>query len=170
VGIGKICKKDLNNNKNKTMKKLFLTAMLIGMVGVAKAQWTFKKVDNGFDEPYKVAYTNTNNFGFLKMEKYNDGVTLYVKGSFFCGEKATADISFWANNEWQKYTIDCNVSTDNSIVWLIEDLGYDKVFLTHFMNSTKVRIRITTEGCDNDIFEFPMGNSARAYQFMKTQP
>jgi hypothetical protein len=149
------------------MRKFFLTAMFTGMVGFANAQWTFKKVDNGFDEPYKVAYTNTNNLGFLKMEKYNDGVTLYIKGAYFCGEKANVDISFWANNEWQRYTIECNVSLDNDIVWLIEDLAYDKAFLTHFMNSSKVRVRVNTEACDSDIYEFPMGNSARAYQFLK---
>jgi len=149
------------------MRKIFLTAMFTGMVGFANAQWTFKKVDNGFDDAYKIAYTNTNNLGFLKLEKLNDGVALYIKGAYFCGENANVDISFWANNECQRYTITCNISSDNTIVWLIEDLGYDKAFLAHFMNSSKVRLRVNTESCDSEIYEFPMGNSARAYQFLK---
>ena len=152
------------------MKKTILTAMLIGMVGIAKAQWTFKKVDNGFDNPYKVAYTNTNNLGYLKMEKYDGSVMLYLRGLYFCGDDPlNIDISLFVNNEWQKYSVVAKTSLDKDIVWLLDDIANDKAFLTHFCNSTKMKIRVNMIDCDTEIYEFPMGNSARAYQFMKAE-
>jgi hypothetical protein len=37
-------------------------------VEVSYGQWTYKTIDNGFDEPFKKAYTVINNGGFLGME------------------------------------------------------------------------------------------------------
>ena len=49
------------------MKKIFL--LLNGLLPIfAFGQWTFQKVDNGFDEPYKIAYTAENNNAILKLE------------------------------------------------------------------------------------------------------
>jgi hypothetical protein len=43
---------------------------------VAFGQWTFKNVDNGFDEPYKIAYTAKNNNAILKLEPVEVEVAL----------------------------------------------------------------------------------------------
>jgi hypothetical protein len=46
---------------------------------VAFGQWTFKTVDNGFDEPYKIAYTAKNNNAILKLEPVEAEVALPKK-------------------------------------------------------------------------------------------
>ena len=55
------------------------TLMLIGVFLpiFTFGQWTFKKVDNGFDEPYKIAYSAANNGAILKLEKVESEKTIY---------------------------------------------------------------------------------------------
>jgi hypothetical protein len=43
------------------------------------SQWTFQKVDNGFDEPYKIAYTAKNNDALLKLEPVETEVAIPKK-------------------------------------------------------------------------------------------
>ena len=31
------------------------------------AQWTYKTVDNDFDEPYRICYTKSSNSNYLKL-------------------------------------------------------------------------------------------------------
>lgn len=45
----------------------------------AFGQWTIKKVDNGFDEPYKIAYSAANNGAILKLESLETEKTIYPK-------------------------------------------------------------------------------------------
>jgi hypothetical protein len=61
--------------------KLTLTPILLGafLPLVAFGQWTFKTVDNGFDEPYKIAYTAKNNDALLKLEPVEVEVALPKK-------------------------------------------------------------------------------------------
>jgi len=57
------------------MKKIFF--LLNGLLPIfAFGQWTFQKVDNGFDEPYKIAYTAQNNNAILKLEPVDFQVEL----------------------------------------------------------------------------------------------
>jgi hypothetical protein len=50
-------------------KLTFIPTLLCGFLPIfAFGQWTFQKVDNGFDEPYKIAYTAKNNNALLKLE------------------------------------------------------------------------------------------------------
>ena len=76
------------------MKKMILTAMLIGMVGFAKAQWTYKKIDNGLDLPYKVAFTETYRNAFLKMENVDGDIWFYMKADYFCNDEVNVDFPF----------------------------------------------------------------------------
>jgi len=57
----------INLNKMKTIK-LMITLMMCLFMVVSYGQWTYKTIDNGFDEPFKKAYTAINNGGFLGME------------------------------------------------------------------------------------------------------
>jgi hypothetical protein len=45
----------------------------------AFGQWTIKKVDNGFDEPYKIAYSAPNNGAILKLESLVTEKTVYPR-------------------------------------------------------------------------------------------
>ena len=50
------------------MKKVINLLGAILITGSISAQWTYKVSNNGFDDPYKIAYTEVNNNAFLKME------------------------------------------------------------------------------------------------------
>ena len=59
------------------MKKITLLIVL-WMPLALFSQWTFQKVDNGFDEPYKIAFTAKNNDALLKLEPVETEVALVV--------------------------------------------------------------------------------------------
>jgi hypothetical protein len=152
------------------MKKMILTAMLIGMVGFAKAQWTYKKIDNGLDLPYKVAFTETYRNAFLKMENVDGDIWLYIKADYFCNDEVNVDFSFFINGEWKRYNFNAPVSSSKDIVWLEMGLNKEADFLTDFLSSTKVRLRVnypSEEVCSSTIYEFNMLNSSKAYNFMR---
>lgn len=152
------------------MKKFFLTAMLIGMVGYANAQWTTKNVDNGIDLPYRICFTESNKDAYLKMENVDGNVYLYLRGLYFCGDVVNLDMSFWVNGEWKRYNFSCVVGTDHNIVWIDTDLQNETDFLVNFISCTKVRMRVNygeDEVCTNTIYEFNMAGSTRAFNFIK---
>ena len=51
------------------MKKVINLLGAILITGSVSAQWTYKVNDNGFDEPYKIAYTPENNSASLYLFK-----------------------------------------------------------------------------------------------------
>ncbi len=60
------------------MKKI--TLLIVLWIPLALfSQWTFQKVDNGFDEPYKIAYTAKNNDALLKLEPVETDVAVPKK-------------------------------------------------------------------------------------------
>ena len=60
------------------MKKITLLVILWIPLALF-SQWTFQKVDNGFDEPYKIAYTAKNNDALLKLEPVETEVAIPKK-------------------------------------------------------------------------------------------
>lgn len=59
------------------MKKITLFIHFLPLV--LFSQWTFKTVNNGFDAPYKIAYTAENNDALLKLEPVEVEVPLSKK-------------------------------------------------------------------------------------------
>jgi hypothetical protein len=59
----------------KKLVVLFITSLPLVTFG----QWSFQKVDNGFDAPYKIAYTSKNNDALLKLEPVEVEVPLPKK-------------------------------------------------------------------------------------------
>jgi len=59
------------------MKKV--TLLIHFLPFVLFSQWTFKTVNNGFDSPYKIAYTAENNDALLKLEPVEVEVPLSKK-------------------------------------------------------------------------------------------
>ena len=154
------------------MKKTILTALLIGMVGIAKAQWSYKKVDNGIDPPYKIAFTQSDRDTYLKMETIDGNVNLYLKGIYFCGEMVNVDISFLVNDIWMRYNFNSNVGSSQSVVWLEDYLQNEGHFLNHFLSASKMRLRVNYSSddiCTSTIYEYSMINSSKAFEFMKTE-
>lgn len=65
----------MNKHKLTLISMLFSAFLPI----VSFGQWTFKTVDNGFDEPYKIAYSAANNGAILKLESLEMEKTIYPK-------------------------------------------------------------------------------------------
>ena len=78
------------------MKNLFLTIAFVSISIISLSQWTYERVDNGFDEPYRIAYTKTNNGSFLKLENFEGAVSFYLQGGYFCDETPFVEMSFFS--------------------------------------------------------------------------
>lgn len=147
------------------MKKMILTVATILTVGLVNAQWTKDRVDNGLDEPYKICYTAINNGGFLKLEGDTSGIAFYVAGGYYCEDSPLVNISFLVNNQWEKYSVWGNTSSNNKAVFFTMNLK-NEVFFKDFLNATSVKIRINETYCDNETYQFNMAGSTSAFNFL----
>lgn len=153
------------------MKKLLLIAAIL-MAKTTYSQWVFKTIDNGIDVPYKIAYcTSSDKKGLLKMEQGDEGVALYLTGSYFCDENPSVDVALMVNGEPQRYNFYGYKSQDNETVFIIVNmLDEDRVqFLKDFKMCTKFIIRINETHCTSDIYSFNMLNSIKAFEFMSKE-
>lgn len=144
------------------MKHLILVISIILVTLNSFSQWIVKKIDNGFDTPYKIAYTEDGQNAFLKLENYK-GIAFYMGGVYVCDDSPTVDISFLVNGEYQKYYTIGKVSENRKTLFMIDDLNSDLEFLADFKAATSVRIRVNDTTCDTEIYEFNMAGSTAAY-------
>ena len=145
------------------MKNLLLVLVsVILFTTTSFSQWVVKKIDNGFDTPYKIAYTEDGQNAFLKLENYK-GIAFYMGGVYVCDESPTVDISFLVNGEYQKYNTIGKVSENRKTLFMIDDLNSDLEFLADFKAATSVKIRVNDTTCDTEIYEFKMTVSTAAY-------
>lgn len=147
------------------MKKVILSGALLCAITNATAQWTYKKVDNGIDDPYKICYTETNNLARLKLEKYNEGVMFYISGTYFCEEFPKVDVVFVVNGENKKYQVVGARSEDSKIVFIAFDISVE-TFYEDFKKASSVKVRVNETYCTTDVFTFNMTNSNSALEFM----
>jgi hypothetical protein len=133
---------------------------------IVNAQWTYQTVNDGFDEPYKIAYTKENNNAILKLENVEGKIYFYLQGGYHCEDYPTVDLVFMINNVPQRYTLDAFTSKDKSTVFLCSDL-YNNTIYSAFKECSTVKIRINESTCTSDIYIFNMSNSTSAFNFMK---
>ena len=132
----------------------------------ASAQWVTKKVDNGFDTPYKIAYTNVAKNQWLKLENYNNEISFYIGGVYICDDIVNVDMSFLVNGVYQKYNIiDCYVSDDNETLFFIDNLTTHEI-LSSFKSASSLKVRINDTTCESETYEFKMSGSTTAYNFV----
>lgn len=145
------------------MKKIFMALMLCFVSIVGFGQWTVRNINNEFGEKYIVAYTETNNYMFLKIESFIGYPYLLIYGGYFCDDVAYIDISFFRNNQWHPYKIRGEKSSDSNYYILdYKDTFWQEDFLQDFLNSTKCKIRIRQDYCNMKISEFSMTGSTKA--------
>lgn len=149
------------------MKNTLLTLGLgFALNFTASAQWTYKTVNDDFEGSFKVAYTETVNNAWLKLQLSDGDVAFYIEGGYYCGERPLVDLVFLVNGEPKKYTVTCFTSSDKNIVFL--DLYLNKSdILDSFKNASKLKITINQEVCTDDIYIFDMKNSSSAFNYMK---
>ena len=148
----------------KTMKTLLL---LIGLAlsYTASAQWTYKTIDNGFDPPYRIAYTVENKGSWLKLENTGDGVFFYISGGYTCDDELTVDLSFMVNGAYKKYTFNAATSSDRETVFFIDSL-LAETCLDDFKACSSIKLRVNDTTCDSGIYEFKMTGSTAALNFV----
>ena len=150
------------------MKKLILSASLFFTLS-AQAQWVVKNLDNGFDAPFKIAYTEDGQLPFLKMQRYEDAGVLILKGVYFCGSPVFIELSFQVNGVNKQYGRVCKLNEDETICFVSWDIKNED-FFNDFKNCTSVKVRVTDSSCSEtgEIYTFKMNGSTAAVNFILT--
>jgi hypothetical protein len=147
------------------MKKLIFTIAMFTCIN-ANAQWVVKRLDNGFDAPTKIAFTEDGQKPYMKLERYDELVALYLGGIYICEGPVFVELSFQVNGVNKQYGRVGNMNEENTIVFVSFDMIAED-FLIDFKNATSVKIRITDPGCESkDIFNFKMTGSTAALNFV----
>ena len=147
------------------MKKLVLSVAVVLASMTAKAQWVYQKVDNGIDDPYKIAYTDNKGEATLKIENLDGELAFYITGSYFCEEFPKVDVVFVVNGENKKYQVTASKSSSSKTVYITFNLTNES-YIEDFKNASSVKVRVNETYCTTDVFTFGMEKSKLAVEFM----
>lgn len=154
------------------MKKLILT-IAIGMVALtSNAQWVTKSVNNGIDDPYRIAFcVDTRDKALLKLEESQGLIALYITGSYFCDDETTVDIAMTIGKDVNRYHFIAMRSQDHKTVFFVADILNDDFadFRKDFISASSLIIRVNESHCTSDIYKFIMTGSTKALEFMKKE-
>tara|TARA_R110000822_G_scaffold73270_2_gene176216 strand:+ start:1497 stop:1952 length:456 start_codon:yes stop_codon:yes gene_type:complete len=149
-----------------------ILVLLIGLAlsYTASAQWVVRKVDNGFDEAYKIAYDESKEDPnvLLKLENVDGEMAVYLRG-YFCDENPLVEISFLVNGVYDKYN--CTTAytfTDHQALCIIDDIRTSNA-LDAFKKSSLVKFRITDTSCGTMVYTFSMAGSTYSYNYVLNQ-
>lgn len=146
------------------MKRVILSVGLM-LSFYSNAQWIKENVDNGFDEPYNICYTEQSNGAILKLENVSGSIYFYLSGGYYCEEKLIVDISFMVNGTFKKYVEVATVSESNDIVWINDDLMNSEM-INDFKSCSLVKLRVNDAVCDSETYSFSMSGSTSAITFI----
>jgi len=146
------------------MKKLLMSIGVLLCLN-ANAQWTNKTINNGFDEPYRICYTATNNLGYLKLENVDGQIYFYLNGKYCCDDSPVVNLSFIVNGVTVKYYCTANVGDNKDVVWILEDF-LNSTVVESFKNCSTLNIRVNDTVCNEEIYSFNMSGSASALNFI----
>lgn len=146
------------------MKKLLMIAGVMLCLN-ANAQWTNKTINNGFDEPYRICHTATNNLGFLKLENVDGQIYFYLDGKYCCDDSPVVNLSFIVNGVTVKYYCTANVGNNKDVVWILEDF-LNSTVVESFKNCSTLNIRVNDTVCAEEIYSFNMSGSTAALNFI----
>jgi hypothetical protein len=153
------------------MKKLITVTVILAITAsTAFSQWAYEIVNNGFDGPFKMAYTNAYNYGWLTIEnpKTEAKPLLYLSGAYFCDETTTVIFVFNVNNVSKKYTLNAYLSKDNKVYFFYRYI-WNEQFTNDFKNASSLSIRINQLNCEDEYYEFNFTGSTAAYNFMTSK-
>ena len=149
------------------MKKLFFTVATM-IATSANSQWVVKTLNNGFDAPTKIAYTEDGQRPFLKLEQYEGAGVLIFKGIYFCEGPIFIEMSFQVNGENKKYGRIAELNDAETTAFISWDIKNED-FFSDFKNCTSVKVRVTDTGCESgEIYTFKMNGSTAAVNFVTT--
>lgn len=147
------------------MKNLFLSIFVCFITTISFSQWTYERVDNGFDDPYRIAYTKSNNNSILKLENVYGAIAFYLQGGYFCDDEPLVEMSFLVGSEYHKFYVYGHTSEDKDAIFIMDDIDGSNI-LNDFKNCSSMKIRITDDICDNEIYNFNMSHSTSAFNYI----
>lgn len=150
------------------MKKGLLSLTSIMLATLGYSQWKYERVNNGFDDPYRIAYTSPNNNAILKLEKVGDAVAFYITGTYYCEDEPIVDLVFIVNGEERKYYAEASTSDSRQTVFILDDILTSNV-LESFKACSKLRVRVNESYCDTEVYSFNMSGSSAALNFVKSE-
>jgi len=148
------------------MKKVINLLGAILITGSVSAQWTYKTFNNGFDDPYKIAYVSNSENALAKLENVDNAIVFYVQDSYFCDESPVVDIVFTVNGIDKKHHLIGDKSSDNTTVFFTWNFETLPEVLADFKTASVMKVRINETHCTSEIYKFTMTNSKAAYDFM----
>lgn len=149
------------------MKRIFLFATAVLTVGIINAQWSFKTVKNGFDKPYKVAYTPENNGAEAYMLFVDSAVVLEISGGYYCDEEPNVDVVLVVNGVDNKFEFEGYKGSTSDVVYLTWDMELHPEFLNAFKLASIMKVRINESSCDNAIYTYKMTSSKAAFDYVR---
>jgi hypothetical protein len=147
------------------MKKVLILLSFVYFSLSSFAQWSYETVNNGFDDPYRIAYTKQVDGAILKLENVDGNIAFYIQGSYTCEDYPLVEIVCVVAGENKKYSFSAITSDDRTVVFITDDLE-NSGMLNDFKNATTLKIRINETYCDTSVFSFYMGKSSSAYTFI----
>lgn len=161
--------------KNLKIMMMTLVMCLIGFT--AMSQWTYKMIDNNFDEPFKRAYVyDSDNRGYIILEEglplpmdttFENMVNVpYIRimGTYFCDDVAAIDMTLVVKGINKKYILYGSKSEKN--IYEVSAANWTVDMIKDFKIASKCYLRVNQEYCDNDIYEFNMAGSTAAFNFI----
>ena len=148
------------------MKNLILSVALMLMSFSANSQFVYRNVIDDFDGDYKISYSEDGYGNLLKLENLRGSIVMYITGTLICDEEPIADLIFYVNEEKFTYSLKCSISSDSKTIFIIDDLEKSVVF-KYFLKANKLIVRVNQDSCENEYFMFSLGNSTKAFNFMK---
>jgi hypothetical protein len=146
------------------MKNLLMSVGVLLCLN-ANAQWTNKTIDNGFDEPYRICYTATNNLGYLKLENVDGQIYFYLNGKYCCDESPVINLAFIVKGVTIKYHCTASVSEDKGTIFILEDF-LNSTVVESFKNCSSLNVRVLDTVCNNEVYYFNMSGSTAALNFI----
>jgi len=148
------------------MKKIINLILAILTVGTLNAQWSFKTISNGFDDPYKIAYTPTNNGAAAYMLFVENAIVLSIDGGYYCEEEPLIDVVLVVNGADNKFEFDGYKGGSSDVVYITWDMASNAEFLNAFKLSSTMKVRINESYCTTELYTYKMTNSKAAFEYM----
>lgn len=148
------------------MKKIINLILAILTVGTLNAQWSFKTISNGFDDPYKIAYTPTNNGAAAYMLFVENAIVLSIDGGYYCEKEPLIDVVLVVNGADNKFEFDGYKGGSSDVVYITWDMASNAEFLNAFKLSTTMKVRINESYCTTEVYNYKMTNSKAAFEYM----
>ena len=161
------------------MKKILVVLMMCIVSIMSFGQFSYKVVNNGFDEPFKKAIcysaSNSPDKGILSLEEGVTNPRLYITGLYFCDDVFLVEASFDNNH---RYCLSGKKSSNSKYIHIepyCMEFIMDNSLLCHeewdnFWNDMKncsiVKFRINETHCETDIYYFSLKNSTSAIKFV----